>query len=236
MRSTFVKICGITRSVDAQQAMNFGAGAVGLNFVGGPRKLTAAAAAEILAALPQTAGVAALIHIPDSGGVTGLQTVLASPQITHLQLYGDAAAVRGFGPAVAAISRRVPCKLWPVLRIGSLADILRIADHVEALGYHPDGIVLDTFAADKIGGTGQIFDWTWLAEAAAEGRMDSLPPMILAGGLNAENVGDAVLRVQPWGVDVSSGVETAGEPGIKDALLMERFIQAVRMADEEAVV
>lgn len=235
MRSTFIKICGITQPADARLAFNLGAGAIGLNFVAGPRKISPVIAAEILSALPQSCCVVALIHIPDSAAMVGLETILESPQVTHLQLYGNCAGLARFGPVAASLKKRKPFKIWPVMRISSLTDVLRIAASVAELGCRPDEVVLDAFTPVALGGTGNRFDWNWLQTASVEGRLTGLPPMILAGGLNAENVGDAISLVKPWGVDVSSGVEEPGRPGIKSPDLMARFVQAVRIADEDAI-
>ncbi len=235
MRSTFIKICGITQPSDAKLAFNLGAGAIGLNFVAGPRKITPVIAAEILSALPKSCCVVALLHIPDAASIAGLETILESPQITHLQLYGDCANVAGFGPVAAALANRKPFKIWPVLRISSLPDVLGIADSVAGIGCRPDGLVLDAFTPGALGGTGNRFDWNWLKTASIQGHLTGLPPMLLAGGLNAENVADAIALVKPWGVDISSGVEHPGNPGIKNPDLMARFVQAVRIADEDAM-
>ncbi len=235
MRSTFIKICGITQPADAKLAFNLGAGAIGLNFVAGPRKITPVIAAEILSALPKSCCVVALIHIPDSAAMVGLETILESPQITHLQVYGDCADVVRFGPVAAAMAKRKPFKIWPVLRISSLPDVFRIADDVAQIRWRPDGLVLDAFTPGALGGTGNRFDWNWLKTASIQGHLTGLPPMILAGGLNAENVADAIALVKPWGVDVSSGVEELGHPGIKNPERMARFVQAVRIADEDFI-
>ena len=235
MRSTFVKICGITRPDDAQRALALGAGAIGLNFVAGPRKISAVDAAEILAAISAGSSVVALIHVPDSATVAGLATILDSPQVTHLQLYGDYSRFSQSGPVAAAIAKGKRFKPWPVFRIGSPADVRAIPRRVAECGFRPDGLVLDTFSVGLQGGSGQAFDWNWLAAAAAEGQLTGLPPIILAGGLNADNVGHAIDLVQPWGVDVASGVENTGQSGIKDSDMMDRFIQAVYTADEERI-
>ena len=92
-------------------------------------------------------------------------------------------------------------------------------------------LLLDTASAEKLGGTGKAFDWNWIAEARAAGELDGLPPLILAGGLTPDNVADAIRIARPYAVDVSSGVEVAGRPGIKDPIKMRDFIHAVRGAD-----
>jgi phosphoribosylanthranilate isomerase len=97
----------------------------------------------------------------------------------------------------------------------------------------PAAFVLDTASKTQLGGTGQSFNWHWIAEARAAGELTGLPPIILAGGLTPDNVADAIRIVRPYAVDVSSGVEVPGKPGIKDPLKLRDFIQAVRAADAE---
>jgi phosphoribosylanthranilate isomerase len=96
-----------------------------------------------------------------------------------------------------------------------------------------DALVLDTAVKGHLGGTGQSFNWHWIAEARAAGELTGLPPIILAGGLNPDNVADAIRIAKPYAVDVSSGVEVPGKPGIKDPARLRDFIQAVCGADAE---
>jgi phosphoribosylanthranilate isomerase len=90
--------------------------------------------------------------------------------------------------------------------------------------------VLDTSAPGLLGGTGKTFNWHWIAEARDAGELDGLPPMILAGGLTPDNVAEAIRIAKPYAVDVSSGVEVPGKPGIKDPVKMRDFIQAAKSA------
>ena len=88
------------------------------------------------------------------------------------------------------------------------------------------GILLDAGSETARGGTGQRFNWDWVAQARLEGKFKDLPPLMLSGGLNGGNVSDAIDLVQPWAVDVSSGVESA--PGLKDLRKVEDFLRSVR--------
>jgi phosphoribosylanthranilate isomerase len=99
-----------------------------------------------------------------------------------------------------------------------------------AIGKKPSAYVLDTASPEKLGGTGQTFNWNWIAEARAAGELEGLPPIILAGGLTPENVAEAIRIARPYAVDVSSGVEVPGKPGIKDPVKMRDFIQAAQSA------
>ena len=91
-------------------------------------------------------------------------------------------------------------------------------------------ILLDAFSKDARGGTGTQFNWEWVSEARLAGRMVGLPPLILSGGLTPANVSDAIDLVQPWAVDVSSGVESA--PGVKDVNKIADFIRSTQEGDQ----
>jgi phosphoribosylanthranilate isomerase len=95
----------------------------------------------------------------------------------------------------------------------------------------PTALLLDTAVKGHLGGTGQSFNWHWIAEAREAGELTGLPPIILAGGLNPTNVADAIRIARPYAVDVSSGVEVPNRPGIKDPIKLRDFIQAVHAAD-----
>src|SRR6185369_13376000 len=94
----------------------------------------------------------------------------------------------------------------------------------------PDALLLDTASKSALGGTGESFNWNWIAEAREAGELNGLPPIILAGGLTPDNVAEAIRIARPYAVDVSSGVEVPGKPGIKDPLKIRDFIQAAKSA------
>lgn len=204
---TRVKICGITSPGDALAAARLGADAIGLVFYGpSPRNLTIVRAAEIAAATPPFVARVALFVNPAAAVV---REVLGACQIELLQFHGEEAP---------AFCRQFGMPYLKALRIRPGLDLL------ESLSPYDDaaGWLLDAYRADFYGGTGEAFDWDVIPAGLAR-------PVVLSGGLTAANVGEAIGRVRPWAVDVSSGVEAA--KGIKDADKIAAFIEGVRNAD-----
>lgn len=200
-----VKICGITRLEDALAATQAGADAIGLVFYPpSPRAVSIAQAQSVLSALPPFVTSVGLFVDPAPGWVA---EVLRRCALDLLQFHGDESAAEcHYGrPYIKAIRAR------PGL------DLLEAAQH------YPDarGFLLDSYDPAQAGGTGQTFDWSRIPAAMPA-------PLILAGGLRPDNVAEALRRVRPYAVDVSSGVESA--PGIKDAALLRDFIDQVRTA------
>lgn len=224
MPRTRIKICGVTTVEAALAAAAAGADAVGLVFVQrSPRYVEVEQAIRIIAALPpfvEPIGLFADLPIEkvrDFAQVTGLKT---------LQLHGRE------GPAYAQ-----QLKQYRIIKAVSF-DPERLADRVgpwRKVGGNLVGMLLDSPpAADGGlgGGTGQTFDWPRLADLMSRGELDELPPLLLAGGLNPDNVADAVRVVHPYAVDVSSGVES--ERGVKDIAKIAAFCAAVREGDAVA--
>jgi phosphoribosylanthranilate isomerase len=215
---TRVKICGITRVADGAAAARAGADAIGLVFwEGTPRVVTIEQARVIVAALPPFVSVVALFVDPEPARV---RSVLAAVPVDALQFHGgeSAALCRSFGrPYVKAV---------PVVAGSDRSGLVEYATRYSDAA----GLLFDAPPAGGLpGGTGQTFDWSALP--ADPGR-----PVILSGGLTAANVGEAVRRVRPWGVDVSSGVEVLDErgrplKGLKDPARIAAFIEEVRHAD-----
>jgi phosphoribosylanthranilate isomerase len=213
---TRVKICGITRVKDALAAAHAGADAVGLVFWSGtPRCIDLKAAVAITSALPPFVSVVALFVDPDPGSVW---EVLDNVPIDVLQFHGHepASLCRSFGrPWVKAIA------------VSEGRDLLEsLSSYGDAAGWLFDSPPHD----GRPGGTGRTFDWSRLPANLAR-------PLVLSGGLDVDNVADAIRRVHPWAVDVSSGVEMRGPdgralPGIKDAARIAAFIEKVRHADD----
>ncbi len=202
-----VKICGICRPEDAVAAAEAGADAIGLVFAESPRHVSVAQAQAILAELPPFVTPVALFVNESLGSMVGKCEVLG---IRTVQLHGDEP------PEVAR--QLAACDLCVIraFRIGSEADL-------EALkGYPAAAYLLDAKVAGKRGGSGVALDWALAARATGLGRI------ILAGGLTPDNVAEAIRSVRPYGVDVSSGVESA--PGRKDAAKVRAFVQAAREA------
>lgn len=201
-----IKICGMTRVEDATEAARLGVDAVGLVFYPkSPRHVSVERARELVAALPAFVTVTALFLDPSEAEV---RRVLDNVRVELLQFHGGEPAefCRGFGrPYIKAVP------------MGSRADIAEYAHrHAGAAA-----LLLDSHIAGQKGGTGVSFDWTTIPKFTG-------PPLILAGGLSADNVATAIRIVQPYGVDVSSGVES--QPGLKDAAKMAAFIREVNDA------
>lgn len=215
-----VKICGITSVEDAWAAAEAGADALGLNFVGGPRQIDLGRAAEILECLPAFVSPVALVRLEQGRVPDELLELLGEFWVSHLQVYGEVTA------GSLAILAQTGFRVMPVLPVRDEAFPEAAAKWlVEETGHRPSAIVLDTHDPERAGGTGKSFPWDWVAAAREAGRLAGWPPIVLAGGLRPENVADAVRRVRPYGVDVSSGVEIAGSPGRKDPEKMRTFIR-----------
>ncbi len=205
--ATAVKICGITRVDDALAAAHAGAHAIGMIFyAGSPRLVPYDAASRIVQALPAFVTPVALFVDAEAAEVEHVIRAVG-PQL--LQFHGNETAqfCESFGkPYIKA------AKVRPGV------DLLQYARRYPSA----KGLLLDAFVDGSHGGTGSTFDWALIP--------DQLPlPLILAGGLHQDNVADAIRRVRPWAVDVSSGVETA--KGIKDADKIAAFIRGARNAD-----
>ncbi len=207
MSHTRIKICGITRPRDALAAAELGADAIGLVFYPrSPRAVNAATALQILAEVPPFLSVVALFVDEPASGV---DRILSQVPVDTLQFHGNESP--GF-------CNRFGRPWLKALRVREGIDVAAaVRDYAAARA-----ILLDSWQEGVPGGTGRTFDWN-LAPTA-------LPrPVVLAGGLDDGNVGEAVRRVRPAAVDVSGGVESA--PGVKDREKIRRFIAAVRAAD-----
>ena len=204
-----------------------GADAIGLNFVGGPRKIDLIRGRQILQALyelplrPNTVALCAWRDQENPDGVTTGE-VAQTLRVDRYQVYGRS--------ELRLVEDEDGLPYWFVASVRTRQSITDLAIQMGVEGYRPQAILLDTASSEKLGGTGQSFNWHWIAEARAAGELNGLPPIILAGGLNPDNVAEAIRITKPYAVDVSSGVEVASQPGIKDPIKMRDFIQAVRDA------
>lgn len=207
MQRTRIKICGITRADDLTAAVRAGSDAVGFVFYPpSPRALSPDRAAALVRRVEPFVTCVGLFVNAEPGSV---RETLAAVPIDLLQFHGDedAAYCKQFGKPYIKAAR---------VRPG--LDLLEFARAYPTAR----GLLLDAWV-EAYGGEGQSFDWSLIP--------DNLPlPIILSGGLHAGNVGEAVKKVRPWAVDVSSGVESA--KGIKDADKIAAFIAAVRTADD----
>jgi phosphoribosylanthranilate isomerase len=207
---TRIKFCGLTRPGDVRMAGELGVDAIGFVFAEkSPRRIAAEEARAMRQALAPLVDAVALFM---DNSADDIREVVRHVRPSLLQFHGteDDAFCRGFGvPYLKAIA------------MGS-----------EIVGQHPAslqvrypaaaGYLFDSNGAGEPGGSGQAFDWSRIPAGIQK-------PFMLAGGLSHENVFDAICATLPWGVDVSSGIESA--PGIKDGDKMRRFVEEVRRAD-----
>ncbi len=213
MKRTRIKICGIRRIEDAKAAAELGCDAIGLNFYReSPRFLEPRKAADVCKQLPAFLTRVALFVDAD---IDWVEEVLHTVPVDILQFHGAESehfCVQFGLPYIKAIA---------VSQHDQVKDVeAKIAQYPQA-----SSILLDTFHGKLKGGSGESFDWTVIPET----RRSSI---ILAGGLNAQNVEQAITHVRPYAVDVSSGVESVdGEKGIKDVQKLKQFVQAVMQTD-----
>jgi len=195
-----VKICGITTVADALACADAGASAIGLNFVpSSPRCLTAGRAREIARAVqPSKVLVVGVVADLD---VDAMRNLVEDAELGCLQLHGR--------ETPETLAQLLP-HAYKAVRIGTAADV----DHARRFG--GEYLLADAKVAGALGGTGETFDWSLVKGLARERRLT------LAGGLRPENVAEAVSAVEPWCVDVASGVEH--EPGVKDHSAIRRFV------------
>ena len=200
-----IKICGITNLEDALLAVDLGADALGFIFYPkSPRTVAPAAALAIIAQLPPLVTTVGVFVDEDAAAV---QDLAARVGLDWVQLHGQESP-----EYCRSLGRRV-IKGFRVQDQHSLTALAAYRGAAQAL-------LLDTYKKGQIGGTGETFDWALAREARKFG------PIILAGGLNPENVAQAIAAAQPQAVDVASGVESA--PGKKDPEKLKRFFAAVR--------
>ena len=198
-----IKICGIMNKEDAIAAAHFGADALGFVFATSPRKVSAESAREIIKTLPPFVKTVGVFVDEDPERVS---SIAARCGLDILQFHGSESV--GY---CNSFNRRV----IKAVRMQSRDELKNLSNYVDVV----DGLLLDTYVPNKLGGTGITFDWELAVEARKYGRI------ILAGGLNPENVAAAIRMVKPYAVDASSGLERS--PGVKDHEKMAQFIREV---------
>jgi phosphoribosylanthranilate isomerase len=211
-----VKICGLTSLRDAELAVELGAWALGMIFYeGSPRRCSPTEAELIVASLRRRAELCGVfVNAPLDRVVADCESL----GLTMLQFHGDE------GPAFCAeAARRTGARVIKAAQVAGPGDVRDIER------FHVDFHLLDARAKAKArqglrGGTGETFDWALLAERRSK------VPLILSGGLRAENVADAIDRVAPYAVDTASGTESA--PGLKDPEKLRAFFAAVQSSTE----
>ncbi len=208
-----VKFCGITNLDDAAEAVRLGAWAIGLiHWEQSVRSVDPAVAAEIAAAFRRKLEVVGVFVNPTLAEVT---RAVEDEQLSMVQLNGEEGA-----SFCAEVARRSGVKVIKAVHVASAADI-HGADAYRSVDFH----LFDRRADGLPGGTGKTFDWELLRGHRSE------VPAILAGGLNPDNVAEAARIVQPYAVDVASGVEAS--PGVKDHAKMAAFFEAAQPAVAE---
>jgi phosphoribosylanthranilate isomerase len=206
---TLVKVCGITRYEDAELALELGADALGFIFAASPRRIAPDAARSLVARLGERAMRLGTVGV-FVGAHASADWPLAQPFLRALQAHGEESPE--FLGGLTGITR------IKVFRIADSEDLAGIESYASAADY----FMLDTKVNGVAGGTGRAFDWGLL-----EGRTFSRP-IILAGGLTPQNVGDAIRRVRPFAVDAASCTEAS--PGKKDPSKLKEFFAAAREA------
>ena len=209
MLRTRIKICGVTRPEDAEAAAAQGIDALGLIFYSpSPRAVSITRAAEIAAAVPPFVTLVALFVNPEAQFV---ERVVDRLPVGMLQFHGDESST---------FCEQFCMPYLKALRMRPDIDLLQ-----EAIPFRSaSGLLLDTYRRDAPGGTGESFRW----DAVPAGLTR---PVVLAGGLHAGNIAEAMKQVRPAAVDANSGVEIA--PGEKDPRMIAGFVQAVRDTDDE---
>ncbi len=205
---TRVKVCGMTRVEDALKAAELGADAVGFIFYKkSPRAVTVAQAKAIIKELPP------FVHrvgVFVNEGIERINSMKDRLGLDLVQLHGDESP---------AFSKKVNSRVLKAIRVSDSTSLKELAK------FNVEGFLLDTFHPGVYGGTGEVFDWKLAKQAGKFGRI------IVAGGLNQDNVAEAISKARPYGVDVCSGVEKL--PGIKDIKKLRAFLRAVQSVNKE---
>ena len=219
---TWVKICATTNMRDAQTSVAAGANALGFIFAPSTRRIDVVTAAEIIAGLP--VGIEKIgVFVNETP--EGVARIAAQVGLTGVQLHGDEPAAHLTECRQKLGGRKLIKTLQArgLLATGSVEALQVYLDAREEI----DAILLDSGVPSRRGGTGVPFDWE--AALPLVQRIKTVLPVIIAGGLTAENVNQAICMFEPWGVDVVSGVER--ETGKKDEAKLQTFVAAARQAE-----
>ena len=198
-----VKICGLTNLADAQAAVDFGADLIGFIFAASPRQVTVEEVQEIRERLR---GEVSAVGVFVDRDLSEVQQIAKDCNLDYIQLHGSES------PGYCQQLEKPVIKAFSIKNRESLEELKK---------YDVHKYLLDTYHPDKLGGTGETFNWDLAGEAKEVG------PIFLAGGLNPENVAQAVEKVNPAGVDVSSGVELRA--GKKNYRKVRRFIKQAKL-------
>lgn len=212
-----IKICGLTSAADAVAAVEAGADALGLNFYPqSPRFISRDVAREIVAAVGSKVCKVGLFVNATAAEIISTSEDLG---LDLIQLHGD--------ERVDLLRALAPRPVMKAFRIGpdGLAPLRRWFDDAMHSALIPRMVLLDAYSAGRYGGTGLTTDWP---SAAAYAGTPGMPPCVLAGGLTADNVAEAITAVRPAAIDTAGGVES--RPGVKDAAKMQAFVSAAKKA------
>lgn len=214
---TRTKICGLTRAEDVQAAVAAGADAIGLVFYPrSPRYVSRDAAVDLLAAVPPFVTTTGLFV---NSALEEVEAIVRQAPVSLLQFHGDETLEH-----CCSVAEAVNRPFLRAVRMGGEmagSDLLKYEHNYRAASRLFAGLLLDAHV-EGYGGGGKVFDWSLIPKELA-------PRVVLSGGLSVQNAAEAVLRVRPHAVDVSSGVEQS--KGVKDAARIRAFIAAVRQAD-----
>jgi phosphoribosylanthranilate isomerase len=198
-----VKICGMTNLKDVKVAVDGGVDAVGFIFYKkSPRSVTMQAVRKIVLELPPFVNSVG-VFVDETA--EQINKIADRCKLDRVQLHGDESP---------AFCKKIRRRVIKVIRVKDIQSLKKLSD------YPVSSFLLDTISEDQYGGTGKVFDWNLAYSAKKYG------PIILAGGLTPINVRQAIQRIQPYGVDVCSGVES--QPGIKDHQKMQAFVKNVK--------
>lgn len=214
--ATRIKICGVTRALDAAWIAAAGVELLGLNFWPSSKRYLAPERAPDVAAAARGAGATQLVGVFVNAELPQIAAIALSVGLDVIQLHGDETPNE-----VAAVQRATGLPVWKAFAVSQPIDLANLD------GWLVDGVVLDAPSPGR-GGAGVVFDWSLVREAQRNGDHAWAHRVVLAGGLGPHNVREAIAAVSPWVVDVASGVEAA--PGIKDTEKLAAFIAAVRGA------
>jgi phosphoribosylanthranilate isomerase len=207
---TRIKVCGITCQEDARAAVAAGADGLGFIFVEqSPRLVEPDMVRAITGELPPFVSRVGVFRDEE---IEVVQEIIQYCRLTLVQLHGSESA---------EYCRKISCQVIKSFAMRADSSQEELAPYADAVS----GFLLDTYHKYMAGGSGTAFDWKLVGQVKPPG------PVILAGGLTPENVGEAIRQVKPYAVDVNSGVEY--QPGRKDADKLKRFVRAVRKADEQ---
>jgi phosphoribosylanthranilate isomerase len=215
LHRTRIKLCGLSKVEDVQHAVALGADAVGFVFYEkSPRSVSVQQAIELTRHVPPLVSSVGLFV---NASADWVREVTSKVRLSLLQFHGDETPEQ-----CAELAAIAGLSYWRAVRVGpdaTAADLVESSFKYAAAG----GLLLDALV-DGYGGGGKVFDWSLIPT-------DLGHRAVLSGGLNAQNVLDAIQRVRPFAVDVSSGIEVPGAKGVKDHARMAAFVRAVRAAD-----